>query len=33
MNILDKVKKVPGGLMIIPLLIGAFMNTFFPQSL
>lgn len=33
MNILDKVKKIPGGLMIVPLLIGAFMNTFFPESL
>lgn len=24
-------KKVPAGMMIVPLLIGAFMNTFFPQ--
>lgn len=33
MKILDSVKKVPGGLMIVPLLIGALVNTFFPQSL
>lgn len=33
MRILDSVKKIPGGLMIVPLLIGAFVNTFFPQSL
>ncbi|MDD7305855.1 MAG: 2-keto-3-deoxygluconate permease [Peptoniphilaceae bacterium] len=33
MKILDDVKKIPGGLMIVPLLIGAFVNTFFPQSL
>ena len=33
MKILDNVKKIPGGLMIVPLLIGAFVNTFFPQSL
>lgn len=33
MKILDRVKKIPGGLMIVPLLLGAFMNTFFPESL
>lgn len=33
MKILENVKKVPGGLMIVPLLLGAFVNTFFPQSL
>lgn len=33
MKILKTVRKVPGGLMIIPLLLGAFINTFFPQIL
>lgn len=33
MKILRTVKKVPGGLMIIPLLLGALMNTFCPQAL
>jgi len=33
MQILKVVKKVPGGLMIIPLLLGALMNTLFPQVL
>lgn len=33
MNILQMVKKVPGGLMVIPLLLGAAINTFFPQVL
>lgn len=31
MNILDNVKKVPGGMMVVPLLLGAATNTFFPQ--
>lgn len=31
MPILKTVKKVPGGLMVIPLLLGAIINTFFPQ--
>ncbi|MDD3140672.1 MAG: 2-keto-3-deoxygluconate permease [Lachnospiraceae bacterium] len=31
MNILQSVKKIPGGLMVIPLLLGAITNTFFPQ--
>ena len=31
MKILDTVKKVPGGLMVIPLLLGVLTNTFFPQ--
>lgn len=31
MKILQMVKKVPGGLMIIPLLIGCLVNTFVPQ--
>lgn len=33
MEILKTVKKVPGGLMVVPLLLGAFVNTFFPQVL
>ena len=33
MDILKTVKKVPGGLMIIPLLLGALVNTLFPQVL
>lgn len=33
MNILQMVKKVPGGLMVIPLLLGAAINTFFPEIL
>ncbi|MBU5484766.1 2-keto-3-deoxygluconate permease [Clostridium sp. MSJ-11] len=33
MKILKTVQKVPGGLMVIPLLMGATINTFFPQAL
>lgn len=33
MKILKSVKKVPGGLMVIPLLLGASINTFFPTAL
>lgn len=33
MKILQAVKRVPGGLMVIPLLLGALTNTFFPQFL
>lgn len=33
MKILENVKKVPGGLMVIPLLLGALTNTVFPQFL
>lgn len=28
MNILKTVKKIPGGLMVVPLLLGAIINTF-----
>lgn len=31
MAILSKVKKIPGGMMVVPLLLGALTNTFFPQ--
>ena len=31
MKILQTVKKIPGGLMVVPLLLGACVNTFFPQ--
>ena len=30
MKILQTVKKIPGGLMVVPLLLGAITNTFFP---
>lgn len=33
MKILKNVQKVPGGLMVIPLLMGATLNTFTPQAL
>lgn len=33
MKILQSVKKIPGGLMVVPLLLGALVNTFFPQAL
>ncbi len=33
MKILKAVKKVPGGMMIVPLLLGALVNTFFPSVL
>ena len=33
MPILKTIKKIPGGLMIVPLFIGAIINTFFPQFL
>ncbi|MFD1485811.1 2-keto-3-deoxygluconate permease [Lacticaseibacillus baoqingensis] len=33
MKILATVKKIPGGTMVVPLLLGAFMNTFFPSIL
>lgn len=31
MQILKTVKKCPGGLMIVPLLLGALVNTLFPE--
>lgn len=31
MKILENVKKIPGGLMVVPLLLGAIINTFVPQ--
>ena len=33
MNILQAVKKIPGGLMVVPLLLGAIVNTFFGNVL
>ena len=31
--ILKTMKKLPGGIMVVPLLLGAFINTFFPHAL
>lgn len=33
MEIMKAIRRVPGGLMVVPLLIGAVINTFFPQVL
>jgi len=32
-KILRAINRVPGGLMVVPLLLGATINTFFPQIL
>ncbi|MCQ6267933.1 2-keto-3-deoxygluconate permease [Fictibacillus sp. WQ 8-8] len=31
MKILERVQKIPGGMMVVPLILGAIINTFFPQ--
>ena len=33
MNIIQSVNKIQGGMMVVPLLIAALLNTFFPQAL
>lgn len=33
MHILKSVQKIPGGMMVVPLLLAAIINTFFPQAL
>lgn len=31
--ILDTINKIPGGLMVVPLVLGVLVNTFFPNIL
>jgi len=33
MDLKKKIEKIPGGMMVIPLIFGALLNTLFPQHL